>query len=703
MSTPELVGDRIADMWVTPNTPVLQRRPVFHTPDVSTLPQFSDPVWDLYAAVPDRHSSRTSIHWERFPKPFRHACKLYVFALINIVDHAPRLASAAASIPSIKTIVADLTGLRQFVRYLANRGLRGFPEVTTAHLDHYLGHVIKQPATAQLRNRMLVAVQRLHIYKETVPDSCRLPIRTLWGGSNAYDLIGQRGSARHRECRTPRIHPDVMHPLLSAALLVIDTIATDIRPATTQLVALRVLALRLGAPLMDHRRGAPPRGRVARDHLERLLSALEAQKYPLPGRDDGEGTVVDLHALALAGVVEYDALRRSSGIAILARSDLPIQADLLRVPNVSTVDGRPWRDQPVEAAELPNLIRHVTAACYIVIAYLSGIRVGEVLNLQRGCVSHDATLGLHFLSGRQLKASPDRAERSPATIPWVINEQGAKAISVLEDLAPSSVLFPGGVFGSPLWLQPSQCRKARSINTDIKQFIGWFNAAIAPAIGHAAIGADEHGSITGRRLRRTLAWHIVRRPGGTIAGATQYGHLYTQITHGYAGKADSGFLDEISFEEFLLRTEQLHDDLQQLDRREHVSGPAADLYRHRVTAGAQFNGLTISTPAQARITLANSDLQVHHGSLLTCVWRPETAACRNKDTDPAAGPAWSKCRLNCGNIAYTDRDVSSLRRHVDQLRMDLDMAALPKPLHQRLSERLSEHQRAVDNHHATRP
>jgi hypothetical protein len=33
---------------------------------------------------------------------------------------------------------------------------------------------------------------------------------------------------------------------------------------------------------------------------------------------------------------------------------------------------------------------------------------------------------------------------------------------------------------------------------------------------------------------RTLAWHIVRRPRGLIAGAIQYGHLHAQITLGYA-------------------------------------------------------------------------------------------------------------------------------------------------------------------------
>jgi hypothetical protein len=59
-----------------------------------------------------------------------------------------------------------------------------------------------------------------------------------------------------------------------------------------------------------------------------------------------------------------------------------------------------------------------------------------------------------------------------------------------------------------------------------------------------------------------------------------------------------------------------------------TSGPAADAYRARVGAARRFAGLTITTPAQANHALAAPDLQVHHGALLTCVYRPETAACQ---------------------------------------------------------------------------
>ncbi|HEY2099494.1 MAG TPA: hypothetical protein VGH72_23710, partial [Pseudonocardia sp.] len=90
-------------------------------------------------------------------------------------------------------------------------------------------------------------------------------------------------------------------------------------------------------------------------------------------------------------------------------------------------------------------------------------------------------------------------------------------------------------------------------------------------------------------------------------------------------------------------------------------------------------------------------LQIHHGALLTCVWRPETAACRTQDSR-TDGPSWPRCRPTCANIARTDRDITALHQHADLLRGDLDLPGLPGPLRQRISERLVEHETAITNH-----
>ncbi len=414
--------------------------------------------------------------------------------------------------------------------------------------------------------------------------------------------------------------------------------------------------------------------------------------------------MVDIDGLSVGGwldrtyLTRWPALREAVGAC-----GLPIKVNLLQVTRFSPVDGRRWRSRPVATTELVHLLRHVITACFVVTAYLSGVRTGEALNLRRGCIVPDTKLGLTFMSGQQMKAHPPRQERSPRTIPWVVTEQVAHAVSVLEDLSTGEMLFPLGEVCSPQWIDPSirSSRRPGAINDDITTFITWFNTDIGPTTGHPPIADDPHGRITAPRLRRTLAWHIVRRPGGIIAGATQYGHLRTQITHGYAGGADSGFLDEITFEEFLQRAETLHDDRQRFLQGEHVSVPAADAYKARVSAASRFAGLTITTPAQVNPALASPDLQVHHGALLTCVYRPATAACR-QDNEADNGPTWSRCRLTCHNAARTDRDIANLRQHIRGLKSDLATPGIPQPLRQRIQQRLDEHERAITEHDTTR-
>lgn len=698
-------AEQIGDLAVTATSVVIQARQLHPDADTRLLSRFGDPRWDLSPAMPDRHSAQQHIRWETYPEPFRHACKLYVFALVNIVDHAPRLPNARSSVPGVKTIWSDLVYLRAFLTWLVDRGITTFADATTSDLDDYLTHVLDTPDTAAAwKRKALVAVQRLHAYRTFLPHHCQLPGSRPWGGATAAELASHSGP-RLGENRTPRIHPDVMGPLLSAALLVTSTIAADLLPKARQLTMLRQLAYEVAPDtrLQTLRDCTASRWATTEQQLTQFLAAMEHHGHPLPGLRQGRTTVLDLEGLATAGWMDYQVLRRRPPfLTRLARSGLPLHRDLLRTVHFTPVNGNPWRDQVVGTVELLKLLRQITTAAFLVIAYLSGVRTGEALNLHRGCITRDARLGMIFMSGQQMKAGPDRRTRSPDTVPWVVTDQVEQAVTVLEQLAVGTMLFPTGKRYSPEWFTSTRSRTPGSINADIREFIDWFNTAVAPGIGHPLIGTDEHGLISAPRLRRTLAWHIVRRPGGTVAGATQYGHVYTQITHGYAGQASSGFLDEITFEEFLARAERLHEDHQLLAEGEHVSGPAAATYRDRVSGAGRFAGLTITSPAQANNALAHPDLQVHHGELLTCVYRPATAACRD-DSDTATGPAWPRCRLTCRNISYTERDITALRQHVEHLRADLDRPGLPEPLRRRMGERLDAHLLAIDSHDAGRP
>ncbi|MDN4519648.1 integrase [Mycolicibacterium austroafricanum] len=667
--------------------------------------RFGDPVWDLSAAIEDRHSAGQAVHWDGFPTPFRHACKLYLFALLNIVDDAPRLDSSRSLYPHVKTILGELVPLRRFTTWLVERGVTSFGRVGAEHLDDYLRHVTEASGvSAGSKRSALQAIKRLHVYRDALPAHCRLPEGPLWGGASARGLAHYE-SSWGKPNTTPRIHPDVMEPLLSAALAVTHTVAADLLPAARNLLAMRYLAHQIAPDI----RRAPTRTvsvfETTKAQLECLLAALGRNDASLPGNRTGDTTSVDLMGLAVGGWLHHTELKRMKETSVLiAKYRLPVDVDMLRTNIFSAIGTHCWRKDPVGADELVELLRHVTTACFLVIAYLSGVRTGEALNLRRGCISRDSKLALTLMSGHQLKAEGPRRDRSPATIPWVVTDETAHAVSVLEQVTVSDLLFPAFNLCSQqrFLFGATRTRTPGSINADITSFIEWFNRDIGPALSHPLIGADPDGTIQVPRLRRTLAWHIVRRPGGTIAGATQYGHLHTQMIQGYAGGADAGFLDDITFEQFLHRAEIIHDDSQRLERGEHVSGPAADDYRARIARASTFAGLTVTTKAQINTALSNPDLQIHHGAAVTCVFRRATAACL-EPADSSAEPLWSQCRLGCVNAARTDRDATSLREHVTALQRDLATLELPEPLRQRIQTRLIEHRKALAEHESSRP
>ncbi len=136
------------------------------------------------------------------------------------------------------------------------------------------------------------------------------------------------------------------------------------------------------------------------------------------------------------------------------------------------------------------------------------------------------------------------------------------------------------------------------------------------------------------------------------------------------GTYDSGFPDEHAFEDWLHRLDRLTDDHQRLIAGEHVSGPAADTYRHRIRAAHhQFAGRVLTDIKHARDLVANPLLQIYPGRAMTCVFDPAKALCQlhTSDGDVRRTPDQDDCRPNCQNVAYTDRNIADLRARAAKL------------------------------------
>ncbi|UJH71815.1 hypothetical protein [Ornithinimicrobium sp. INDO-MA30-4] len=204
------------------------------------------------------------------------------------------------------------------------------------------------------------------------------------------------------------------------------------------------------------------------------------------------------------------------------------------------------------------------------------------------------------------------------------------------DLLFSDTLFKARVNGTDL--DPGGPSSRRVIDA-IKHLTGWCNQ-LANDLERPqdVIPEDPDGPINLRRLRRTLAWFIYRRPGGRVALGVQYGHLHTATSDGYGGRASTGLRDLFPMEEAFALSDTLHRAAEHLQAHPHVSGPAAA--RYQAAAGEyrdRFQGLALTTK-QAAALMANPSMRVYDapGQTLACCFDPRKALCRRDTTTRVA-------------------------------------------------------------------
>ncbi len=663
-----------------PGTLVLLNRDLRPDTDESTLSRFRDDRWDLNPAIFEDHSTSVTLNFGFVPAALRLPAKFYVWQLLNHTG-SQSLGRIGARM-AVLTIHHTFTNALQFVLgWFDKQGIAAFCQVTPALLDQYLDELISEDVPLAQGYRLLCEVRRLWAHRAILPASMRLPEAPPWGGQDTQDLLG--AARRDRENRTARIGEPTMQMLLRWAIRFVEDLADDIIAAHDE-----YLELRSRSPHQRRRTGRQGRTgqhRHRRGELEQAIAAylqdLRDRGESLPGRR-GENGQPEIYWRRLAAILDYGSTRLKDTAAgrMITEAGLPIgEHACLSSPVRGVVDGRPWRADRIHYEEVPGLARLLSTACFIIVAYLSGARAGEILNLRRDCITHDQATGLWLMTGLYFKdAQHEDGSKIPEgqirPDPWVIIEIVANAVTVLERLHPSQLLFP-------TMLQPHNRRQADArrpgdartsqlIAQDLEAFRAWVNAYCQQHGRPDQIPDDGRGPLAASRFRRTLAWFIRRRPRGLIAASIQYGHVYTRMLQGYAGSYESGFPDEYAFEDWLFRLEGLAEDEEALAAGEHVSGPAADTYRYRVTAASrEFAGRVLKTTRAARDLLGNPLLQTHHGEGMTCVLDPATAACQLRGTadDPMVTPDIGDCRPRCPNIARTDRDIETVKQRAGTL------------------------------------
>ncbi|MFI7019299.1 hypothetical protein [Streptomyces sp. NPDC050164] len=695
--------------WPAPNTLVLLRREVRPGTDPAALSKFADDRWHLTSAIFEDYTKTVSLNFAPVPASWRLEVKHYVWQLLNLPEtrsmrHARGERLAPLSIAHL------FPNLKAFVRWLNRHQLTSFAQVTTAHLDRYLADLQDAHIGLDRKYRRVGEVRRLWAHREVFPTCLRLPAAPPWNGEDPRDLFQQ--VRQDLENRTPRIYERTMQALLLWALRFVEDFAADILSAHAEHTRLHGRSPELlNRPRHQRDRGGCRPGQLRRE-VTTYLDKLRSQGGRLPGHTAKDGRVqIDWRHIERLFASSSGTRYTDTG-RLIAESGVPISPGIpLDTPITGLLDGTPWRATPVDYHEAPQLARLLSTACFIVIAYLSGARPGEVLSLRRDCLRKDPDTGQWLMRGRYYKGAvdadgnklPQGEERAD---PWVVVAPVATAVEVLQRLHASELLFP--TYIENYRRSTTRLGTARDVQTaaeDITDFTRWINAYCAHGDRADAIPEDRHGNLAPSRFRRTLAWFIRRRPRGLVAAAIQYGHVHVQMLQGYAGSYASGFPDEYAFEDWLYRMETAAEDQRALAAGEHVSGPAADAYHHRVTAAHRtFAGRVLTSAGQSRDLLGNPLLQIHHGRGMTCVLNPATAACQLRGTadDPLVTPDIDDCRPNCRCLARTDRDIAHIEQQVAKLEETVSDPLAPPIRHARDQHELARLQAILDTHHEGR-
>ncbi|WP_461037440.1 hypothetical protein [Streptomyces mayteni] len=688
--------------WPAADTVVLRGRRLRIDVVRAELSRFGDEAWVLEHAETDVHWVGRRLNWARFPRRFTNPAKAFALA---VLDH-PRPPTLTLGPPGDSVALDTLriwTGdLHVFTQWLVTQRIRRLCDVTQDDLDVYLVHVLGMARSPGRRAGLLQVVRVLWAYRDHLPSSCRLPAPRPWGSATSRELADAVVQGRHN--RTLRIPPETMESLLAWALRMVEDFSPDVLGALGEHRQL------LGGSHPVPASFAQGRGSPVVERADAYLRQLAAAGASLPGRADEHGDItLDAEHLArLLATQSHQIRQASSAIAQLAKDHgVPIAPDAYLGTITGLLHSAPWRSRPIGVRELRPLVRHLAAACFIVIAYLSGMRPGEALGLRRGCLTTDDQ-GRMTVQGRPSKgAGHDSGDLEEATKSWTVVGPVAKAIGVLEALTDYPLLFPCSRWQDTRRLREYRAATPQDINKAVRAFVVWVNDSFhrpgeGPTIPPDPSGRNLHAS----RFRRTLAYFVVRKPGGLIACGLQYGHIHSRVTAGYAGQAESGWLDDLAVERLEMVIDQIEDDLAALDTGEHVSGPAAEEYRRRLTRTAHFAGRVVNKVRNVERLLASADPAIHHGQAMTCVYRADTAACRRIRLDaglPAEGPEESECRPTCQNLAYTDRDIDALHDRLARHEATARDPLAPRPRRERAQAQIQHTRGIIDQHQASRP
>jgi hypothetical protein len=640
---------------------------------------FDDDVWPLGPILHQDHMRNLILDFTTLPGRWQVLGKELCYALLS----AP-LPPGEVRLDPV-TIREVITELKRFFTWLdssPDRSNDTLSALTPADLLNYQRHLRAVLPGSNSRSRARGAVRRFWRYRNTlISDRLSFDPRRIdgWGEPNQTPNV---------ENATDRIPEAVLGPLFAWARRFVDDFADDILAADERWRQRRDA---------DEGRMLPHQASAA---LQQMLQEHLLSRRPLPGYA-GRPNLANL--AVTIGCSRQHLQRHRDEIAAVAETVGLAPAGLIDVPITGRLEGQAWVEGIATMHKgtrhgLGTLARLLQAACYIVIAFLSGMRDSEIKHLRRGCLTtqYDAD-GIAYrwkLHGLAFKGEQDPTG-APAT--WVVGRPVARAVEVLQQMQHDTELLfarlPHGPGNGPATKARNTVLVSSTTNKQLNEFIDWINAYCAERQRDDAVPTvnDRPWRLKSSQFRRTLAWFIARRPGGSIAGAIQYRHLSIQMFEGYAGTSDSGFRAEVESEQALSRGEQL---LAMIDAHEHenLAGPAAPEAERRLTTFADqpgFPGTVVTDHRRFLRIIKKHDPAVYPGAYVTCVFDPAKALCQRNGPNH---PDLATCRpLDCRNVALTPENLAAWKAETERITAHLQQRPAPPPLLQHQLQQRRDH------------
>jgi hypothetical protein len=331
----------------------------------------------------------------------------------------------------------------------------------------------------------------------------------------------------------------------------------------------------------------------------------------------------------------------------------------------------PWHASPVRSTKVVRqLVDRIYEACFVVVAYLVGARVSEIIGLKVECIEHhpaaDGNESFAYLVGRIYKTA---STHDGNVHRWVAPPAVERAIAVMERLT-----------------EPMRRRTQRN---DL-----WLAMTSSGLLGPCALITVPTGSTIIRRLNKGFApfinlplhqgkrWHLNTHQGrktfarfvgkrdrtGLHALQGHLGHLSRVMTdRGYVGTdfALDELIDRHAQEETRAALEEL------------LTATALGGKGGRIIAGrSQFRGRTRDGNLQAYVNflMAETDLRLGVCDWGYCVYRPETSACLGNEKGPNPVLRTESVCASCVNFAVTTK-----HRPVWEARRARNVALLEQP------------------------